>query len=149
MPIPAPTLFLDREQRRLHDGAGLVFDPASLAWKAGTERCDGAAVDPVTALCWLQKESGTPARQPVGVVGGHHATHAQLARHGGSAKNWRRRACCACRPPRRLRRSARAFGGVSIGLLPENDRGRQSVRDDLIPLASGSRARRHRPGALC
>lgn len=68
MPIPAPTLYLDRAHRRLHDGAGLVFDPASLGWRAEPAAFARDPVLPVGALRWLQVESGTPVRQPIGIV---------------------------------------------------------------------------------
>jgi hypothetical protein len=67
MPIPAPTLCLDRARRRLHDGAGLVFDPASLGWRAEPAAFARHPVLPVGALRWPQVESGTPVRQPIGV----------------------------------------------------------------------------------
>jgi len=156
MPIPAPTLFLDRERRRLHDGAGLVFDPASLGWKAGTEHRGGAAVDPVTALCWLQKESGTPSRQPVGVVGGHHATHAQLVAARQLGEELAQAGLTVLCGGRRgvmlaVCEGVSARGGVSIGLLPG-----ETIADGnpfvTIPIPTGIGLARNAViarGALC
>ena len=82
MPTPAPDvtpLHLDRARRLLHDGAGRVFDLDSHAWHPGAAAGPAEAVDVATAVAWLQRESGRPARQPIGVIGGRHATHAQLS----------------------------------------------------------------------
>jgi len=82
MPIPAPNatpLHLDRARRTLHDGAGRVFDLDSHTWKPGAVAGPAEAVDVATAVAWLQRETGRPARQPIGVIGGRHATHAQLS----------------------------------------------------------------------
>jgi len=82
MPTSAPsatTLHLDRARRLLHDGAGRVFDLASHTWRPGAATGPAEAVDVATAVAWLQRESGRPARQPIGVIGGRHATHAQLS----------------------------------------------------------------------
>ncbi len=68
MPIPAPTLFVDRSQRSLHDGAGLRFAGGHLGWQPAAEKFGGDPIDPVAAVRWLQKESGSPSRQAVGVV---------------------------------------------------------------------------------
>ena len=82
MNVPAPTLFLDRARGCLHDGAGLLFDGAAHAWRGApgvATRLAGDPIDPVTAVRWLQRESGTPSRPTIGVVGGRHGTHPQLA----------------------------------------------------------------------
>lgn len=123
MPIPAPTLFLDRPRRCLHDGAGLAFDPASREWRAGTHWPDGERIEPVAAVRWLQMESGTPSRQPIGVIGGHHATNAQhvaarslgeeLAGAGLTVLCGGRRGVMLA-----VCEGVAACGGVSIGLLP-------------------------------
>jgi len=123
MPTPAPTLFLDRRHRCLHDGSGLVFDAAVLAWCAVPEAFGGDAIDPVAALRWLQTESGTPSRQPIGVIGGHHATHAQLAAARLLGEELAKAALTVLCGGRRgvmlaVCEGVAAGGGVSIGLLP-------------------------------
>ena len=123
MPTPAPTLFLDRQCGCLHDGAGLVFDPASLGWSAAAKGYAGDAIAPVAALRWLQKESGTPSRQPIGVIGGHHATHAQLAAARLVGEELAKAGLAVLCGGRRgvmlaVCEGVAAQGGVSIGLLP-------------------------------
>jgi uncharacterized protein (TIGR00725 family) len=156
MPIPAPTLFLDRTRCRLHDGAGLVFDAPTLAWRATTEPLQGEPIEPVAALRWLQRESGSPSRQPVGVVGARHATTAQhhasrllgaeLARAGLTVLCGGRRGVMlgVCE-------GVAAHGGISIGLLPG-----ESIADGnpvvTIPIPTGIGLARNAliaRGALC
>lgn len=123
MPTPAPTLFLDRKRGCLHDGAGLAFDRAALAWGAAATALAGDAIAPLAALRWLQKESGTPSRQPIGVIGGHHATHAQLAvarQVGEELAQAGLTVLCGGRRGVMLAvcEGVAAHGGVSVGLLP-------------------------------
>jgi len=123
MLVPAPTLFLDRAHRCLHDGAGLVFDGAALMWRAAPHTLAGDAIDPVAAVRWLQRESGTPSRQPVGVVGGRHATTAQalaaralgeaLAQAGLTVLCGGRRGVMLA-----VCEGVAVRGGISVGLLP-------------------------------
>jgi uncharacterized protein (TIGR00725 family) len=123
MPTPAPTLFFDRPHGCLHDGAGLVFDPSSLGWGAAAEALAGDAIGPVAALRWLQTESGTPARQPIGVIGGHHATHAQLAAARAVGEALAKAGLTVLCGGRRgvmlaVCEGVAAQGGISVGLLP-------------------------------
>ncbi len=124
MPVPAPTLYLDRGQRRLHDGAGLAFDPASLEWRAEPGVFARDAVEPVAALRWLQRESGTPLRQPIGVIGGHHATHAQIATARLLGEELAKAGLAVLCGGRRgvmlaVCEGVAAHGGISVGLLPD------------------------------
>lgn len=123
MPIPAPTLFLDRVARCLHDGAGLAFDPPSREWRPGARRVAGERIDPVAAVRWLQSESGSPSRQPIGVVGGHHATNAQHAAARALGEQLAQAGLTVLCGGRRgvmlaVCEGVAARGGVSIGLLP-------------------------------
>lgn len=123
MVVPAPTLFLDRAQRRLHDGAGLAFDSATREWRAGPVWTAGERIEPLAALGWLQKDSGMPVRQPIGVIGGHHATTAQhvaaralgeaLAAAGLTVLCGGRRGVMLA-----VCEGVAARGGISVGLLP-------------------------------
>jgi uncharacterized protein (TIGR00725 family) len=77
----------------------------------------------VAAVRWLQKESGAPSRQPIGVIGGHHATHAQLAAArllGNELAKIGLTVLCGGRRGVMLAvcEGVAAQGGVSIGLLP-------------------------------
>src|SRR4051812_6094726 len=69
---------LDAAAGRLFDEVtGHVFDPALRGWAPGTAA--GEAVSLVAAAAWLQRGSGHPARQPVGVIGPRAASPDQLA----------------------------------------------------------------------
>jgi hypothetical protein len=65
-------LELDRGRRRLLDGAGRRFDAASRTWIADPA-AGGPRVSPVEAVAWLQRESGAPLREAVGVIGPREA----------------------------------------------------------------------------
>ena len=156
MPIPAPTLYLDRDRGRLHDGAGLALDPAALAWRTEPQALAGNAIDPVAAVRWLQKESGTPVRQPIGVIGGHHATHAQLAAArllGEELAEVGLTVLCGGRRGVMMAvcEGVAARGGVSVGLLPG-----ETIADGnpfvTIPIPTGVGLARNAiiaRGALC
>jgi uncharacterized protein (TIGR00725 family) len=101
----------------------MVFDAPGLAWRAGPEALAGDAVDPVAALRWLQKESVAPSRQPIGVIGGHHATHAQLAAARLLGEELAKTGLAVLCGGRRgvmlaVCEGVAAQGGISIGLLP-------------------------------
>lgn len=123
MPIPAPTLRLDRTHRCLHDGAGLVFDGAALMWRAAPHSLGGEPIEPLAAVRWLQKESGSPSRQPVGVVGGRHGTVAQMALARALGEALARAGLTVLCGGRRgvmlaVCEGVAAGGGISVGLLP-------------------------------
>ncbi len=132
----APARFrLDRSHNRLLDETTRRFDPVLRQWRAtdaqaapsDTLRDDASTdLDPLAALSWLQRESGSPLRVPVGVIGPRDATGEQLdaalqvgellgdcgvpivcgGRHGVME------AVCE---------GAARVGGVSIGILPDAD----------------------------
>ena len=123
MRIPAPTLFLDRTHGCLHDGAGLVFDPTALMWRHASQALAGAVIEPVAAVRWLQKESGTPSRQAIGVIGARHATTEQAvaARALGEAlADAGLTVLCGGRRGVMLAvcEGVAARHGISVGLLP-------------------------------
>ena len=123
MSAPAPKLQYDRSHDCLHDGSGLRFDPHRLEWHpAGTE-LGGEPIAPVAAVRWLQRESGTPSRQPIGVIGGRHATHVQAtAAHalGTALADLGLTVLCGGRRGVMLAvcEGVAAKGGISVGLLP-------------------------------
>jgi len=141
MPIPAPTLFVDRSQRCLHDGAGLRFAGPQLGWQAATKKFGGDSIDPVAAVRWLQKESGSPSRQAVGVVGGHRATDAQTeaaAALGAALADAGLTVLCGGRRGVMLAvcEGVAAKGGISVGLLP-GDRVGDGNPFVTIPIPTG------------
>ena len=143
MNVPAPTLYLDRSHGCLHDGAGLLFDGAAHAWR-GAPAASGLAgerIEPVAAVRWLQRESGTPSRPAIGVVGGRHGTHSQLAAAralGEALADMGLVVLCGGRRGVMLAvcEGVAARGGISVGLLPGD-----SVADGnplvTIPLPTG------------
>ncbi len=156
MRIPAPTLFLDDAHRCLHDGAGLAFDPTLLMWRHASHGLAGTAIDPLAAVRWLQKESGTPSRQAIGVVGARHATTEQaiaaralgeaLAEAGLTVLCGGRRGVMLA-----VCEGVAARRGISVGLLPG-----ESLADGnpmvTIPIPTGIGLARNAliaRGALC
>src|SRR5438270_6679093 len=132
-------LRLDRPDRRLfHDGR--VFDPAERRWSE-TTGTTGEAVGLREAVRWLQRDSGTPCRVPVAVIGPREAAEAErqaafalgigLAGLGivllCGGKGGVMAAACE---------GAAGAGGLSIGLLPDAEW--QAANPFVtIPLATG------------
>ena len=54
------------------------FDPGGRHWRA-TGEVQGSEISFVAAATWLQRESGHPLRQPIGVIGPREATVEQMA----------------------------------------------------------------------
>ena len=72
---------LDRAGGALFDGAGRRFDAVTQQWIASSggapERCQ--SVDVVAAVTWLQRDSGHPLRQPIGVIGPRESNASQMS----------------------------------------------------------------------
>jgi uncharacterized protein (TIGR00725 family) len=135
----ADTLLLDRTGRRLfHDGT--LFDATERRWSA-TADMSGEPVGLREAVRWLQRDSGTPCRVPVAVIGPREAAEAErqaaFALGAGLAalgivllcggKGGVMEAACE---------GAAAAGGLSIGLLPDAE-WQAANRFVTIPLATG------------
>ena len=133
------TLLLDRVRYRLfHDRR--LFDPGARRWSKTTEM-RGEPVGLREAVHWLQRDSGTPCRAPVAVIGPRAAAEperqAAFALGGGLAalgivllcggKGGVMEAACE---------GAAAAGGLSIGLLPDAE-WQVANRFVTIPLATG------------
>lgn len=123
MNVPAPTLYLDRVHGCLHDAAGLVFDGAAHAWRGAPRVLGGDPITAVAAVRWLQKESGTPSRSTIGVIGGRHASIAQLAAAralGEALATMGLIVLCGGRRGVMLGvcEGVAKGGGISVGLLP-------------------------------
>ena len=119
---------LDRSRNALSDMAGRRFDAGRRRWSAGRKRrAIGTrleTLDAIGALTWLQRESGYPLRQPIGVIGPREATRAQLATAlevgellGGCGVT----VLCGGRQGvmQAVCEGVARVGGLSIGLLPE------------------------------
>jgi len=124
MAMPA-TFLLDRAQGRLFDSRGRRLDPATRTWRVA-DRAAGDAVTARVAAAWVQRDSGTPVRVPVGVIGPRDAGEAQLAAGEavgtglaqmgftllcGGRQGVMEAACRGCT----------GAGGLAIGLLPDPD----------------------------
>ena len=118
-------LELDRARSRLLDGAGRRFDTAARAWLADAAP-GGTRVSLVDAVAWLQRESGAPLREPVGVIGPREASAEQRSAAEAIGAGLARMGLAVLCGGREGVMDAAARGvakerGVAIGLLPEPD----------------------------
>ena len=133
-------LALDRGRRRLSDVSGRRFDPTTRTWIADTVRGElhVAARD---AVSWLQRESGAPLREPIGVIGPRAAAGSQLAAAeaiGGGLARMGLAVICGGRQGvmEAVAKGAAEAGGTAIGLLPEAD-AREANRYLTFAIATG------------
>jgi len=117
---------IDRANGALVDGEGRRFNAEARRWTPGPIPSDAEEIALVDAVAWLQRESGTPLRVPIGVIGPREATPAQLeaalevgeglARCGlvvlCGGRHGVMQAVCE---------GAARNGGVSIGLIGDTD----------------------------
>jgi len=118
-------LELDRARGRLLDGAGRRFEASTRAW-VDDAASGGTRVSLADAVGWLQRESGAPLREPVGVIGPRDAGVEQLAAAAAIGAGLARMGLAVLCGGREGVMEAVARGvaqerGVSIGLLPEPD----------------------------
>ena len=123
-------LMLDRLHGVLSDAAGRRFDPGTRLWQASTSPAPRPAplepVDAITAVTWLQRQSGMPIRVPVGVIGPREAAPEQLAvaeEVGIGLGTMGFAVICGGRQGvmEAVCKGVEDAGGLSIGLLPEPD----------------------------
>lgn len=74
-----PELRLDRSAGQLWRRDGALFQAEGRAWVGSDKAPDGQAVTPIEAVKWFQKDSSTPCRVPVGVIGGRDCDDATAA----------------------------------------------------------------------
>lgn len=134
-------LLLDTDGSRLFDDRGVVFAPSTREWVPFGHAMRGAALSPAQALRWLQRESGTPLRTPVAVLGTRTPSSAQstlaerlgreLAAHGVTV-------LCGGRGGvmEDVCRGVAAQGGISVGLLPDAE-AEAANPYVTIPIATG------------
>lgn len=134
-------LHVDRTRNLLMDGRGRSFRPDTRCWSEAGSGHDGECVDAVAAVRWLQRDSGSPLRWPVAVVGTRAATDAQRSAAevvGMGLASAGLTVLCGGREGvmEAVCRGVARAGGVSVGLLPDGD---VSGANDFvtIPLATG------------
>lgn len=115
---------LDRTLGRLWDDAGRSFDPPTRVWSACAEAPRGDAATLEDAARWLQRESGSPCRVPVGVIGPRAASPEQMTvaeRLGEGLGKLGVAVVCGGREGvmEGVCRGVASAGGLSIGLLPD------------------------------
>jgi uncharacterized protein (TIGR00725 family) len=136
------TLFLEPTQGQLFDSSGRVFEPKSRTWRASDESVGGGEEIPLCdAVTWLQRSSGAACRVPVGVIGAREARPDQLT----AAEDLGRRLAeigltvlCGGRQGimEAVCRGVAANGGVSVGILPDDDP-KAANPYVTIPIATG------------
>ena len=119
------TFRLDQATNVLCDEAGTKFDARTRSW-IGATTARGEMVSAVVAATWLQRDSGSPCRVPVGVIGPRDATASQLSvaeAVGRGIAGMGFSILCGGRDGvmAAVGKGARAAGGLTIGLLPETE----------------------------
>lgn len=132
---------LDRARGRLWDDAGRLFVPAGREWAADAGAAGGEPVTPQEAASWLQRESEAPCRAPVGVIGPREATPEQCGiamRLGEGLAHMGVVVLCGGRQGvmEATCRGVAAGGGISVGILPDDDWSAAN-RFVTIPVATG------------
>src|SRR5689334_17410596 len=81
---PSADIFaLDRSSNTLLDAGGRRFGPGQRRWLSASRKKARPGktemLDAIGAVAWLQRESGYPLREPIGVIGPREASSRQLA----------------------------------------------------------------------
>jgi uncharacterized protein (TIGR00725 family) len=132
-------LLLDRVNGRLCDATRGEFDPRTRAWREGTVR--GDRITPRDAVRWLQRESGTPCRAPIGVVGPRDARPSELIfaeRLGRGIAEMGLAVVCGglAGVMGAVSKGAGEAGGTVVGILPQGD-WRDANPYVTVPIATG------------
>jgi len=132
-------LLLDRVNRRLCDATRGEFDPRARAWREGTVR--GERITLREAVRWLQRDSGTPCRAPVGVIGPRDAKPEHLIfaeRLGRGLGEMGLTVVCGglTGVMGAVSKGVSEAGGTVVGVLPHGD-WREANPYVTIPIATG------------
>jgi len=132
-------LLLDRVNRRLCDATRGEFDPRARAWREGTVR--GERITLREAVRWLQRDSGTPCRAPVGVIGPRDAKPGHLIfaeRLGRGLGEMGLTVVCGglTGVMGAVSKGVSEAGGTVVGVLPHGD-WREANPYVTIPIATG------------
>ena len=71
-------VFADATGRLFDQARNRCFEPPDRCWTPATTPVGGARLSAVAAATWLQRRSGHPLRQPIGVIGPREAAAEQL-----------------------------------------------------------------------
>jgi uncharacterized protein (TIGR00725 family) len=134
-------LLLDEATARLFNRERTQnFDPVNRCWTPAV-LAGGTELSVVAAATWLQRRSGHPLRQPIGVIGPRQATGEQMAAAeavGSALGTIGFSVVCGGRQGimEAVCRGVAGAGGISIGLLPDTD---ASCANSYvtIPIATG------------
>ncbi len=135
------SLRLDSTRGHLWRGDGRRFDAAAREWKQAAGGPEGEPVSVFDAVSWLQRESGSPCRVPVGVIGAREAGAAHLdaaERLGELLAGLGLTVLCGGRQGtmEAACRGVERAGGLSVGLLPEGDPAAANPHVS-VPIATG------------
>lgn len=117
------------------------LDPTTMTWSRAALPATAAPTGEVAAVAWLQRGSGTPFRGPVAVLGPRDASEEEY----GFARALGRRlgrlglvVLCGGRQGvmEAVCRGAKEGGGISVGLLPDDD-WRKGNAYVTVPVATG------------
>jgi uncharacterized protein (TIGR00725 family) len=135
-------LVFDDATGRLFDQArNQCFEPSNRCWTPATTPVRGTKLSAVAAASWLQRQSGHPLRQPIGVIGPREAAAEQLTAAEAIGSTFGAigfSVVCGGRQGimEAVCRGVAGAGGISIGLLPEIDTSGAN-RYVTIPIATG------------
>ncbi len=134
-------LFLDRTRRLLCDDRGRCFHPERRRWLVLGGPVSGDPVEPAEAVTWLQRDSGRPCRVPVGVIGARAAGARQMETAeavGAGLAALGLTVLCGGRlgVMEAVCRGAAEAGGLTVGLLPDDD-WREANSYVQVPIATG------------
>jgi uncharacterized protein (TIGR00725 family) len=134
-------LLLDRARGRLYDDRGRCFDPEGRRWLDTDGAASGDPADSAEAVVWLQRDSGHPCRVPVGVIGARSAGARQMETAeavGSGLAALGLTVLCGGREGvmEAVCRGAARAGGLTVGLLPDDD-WRVANPHVRVPIATG------------
>lgn len=110
----------------LFDADGRRFDLQRRTWVQASTALSGEDVDGITAVGWLQGQSGFGLRIPVGVIGPREASFSQLTAAEAVGRGLAAMGLAVICGGRQgvmeaVCRGAASAGGISIGMLPDAD----------------------------
>jgi len=135
------TLLLDSKAGFLRTSDGQVLDPPTRTWRRESGEWTGDAIGLHEAVAWLQGESGSPCRVPIGIIGAREARDDLLEAAeivGAGLAKLQLTVICGGRQGvmEAACRGVEQAGGISVGVLPDDS---PSAANPYvtIPIATG------------